>query len=334
MTETLDIRSDWTLADIEALYEMPLLDLVSKASSVHRAYHAPSDVQRATLMSIKTGACPEDCGYCPQSAHHKGVDLEKERLAEVEEVLVKAREAKASGATRFCMGAAWRNVREGRQFEAVLDMVRGVKDMGMEACVTLGMLDGAQAKALAEAGLTAYNHNIDTSPEYYNKIITTRTFQDRLDTLAHVREAGIDICSGGILGMGESPRDRCRMLQVLANLSPHPESVPINALVAVKGTPLEGQPKIDPLEMVRMVAITRILIPKCRVRLSAGRKGFSREAQVLCFVAGANSVFYGDKLLTTANNEQDEDAALLQTLGIEVGDMSAENMANLSLPAA
>ncbi|WP_409567171.1 biotin synthase BioB [Methylobacterium sp. E-016] len=312
------IRHDWTVEEIRAIHDLPLLDLVFRAASVHRAHNDPADIQRASLLSIKTGGCPEDCAYCPQSAHHKGTGMAKERLMPVDAVLREAAEAKAAGAHRFCMGAAWRQPKDGPEFDAVLAMVRGVRGLGMEACVTLGMLTPSQAGRLAEAGLTSYNHNLDTGPDFYEDIISTRTYADRLQTLENVREAGIGLCCGGIVGMGEGVTDRAAMLQVLANHAPHPESVPINALVAVEGTPLEDRPPVDPLDLVRMCATARIVMPKARVRLSAGRKGLTREAQILCFLAGANSIFYGERLLTTANNETDSDAALLRDIGITV----------------
>ena len=312
------IRHDWTVEEIRAIHDLPLLDLVFRAACVHRAHNDPADIQRASLLSIKTGGCPEDCAYCPQSAHHKGTGMAKERLMPVDAVLREAAEAKAAGAHRFCMGAAWRQPKDGPEFDAVLAMVRGVRGMGMEACVTLGMLTPSQAGRLAEAGLTSYNHNLDTGPDFYEDIISTRTYADRLQTLENVREAGIGLCCGGIVGMGEGVTDRAAMLQVLANHAPHPESVPINALVAVEGTPLEDRPPVDPLDLVRMCATARIVMPKARVRLSAGRKGLTREAQILCFLAGANSIFYGERLLTTANNETDSDAALLRDIGIVV----------------
>jgi biotin synthase len=316
-----EIRHDWTAYEILALLTSPLVDLVDQAREVHRCYHADGAVQLASLLSIKTGACPEDCKYCPQSAHYaKQTGLSREALLDVDDVLAKAQLAREAGATRFCMGAAWREVKDGPAFESVLDMVRGVRALGMEACVTLGMLSEAQADRLAEAGLTAYNHNLDTSPEFYGEIITTRTYQDRLDTIAHVREAGIEVCCGGIIGMGESLEDRARLLQTLAALDPHPESVPINALEPVPGTPLGDTPRVDPLDLVRMVAAARITMPACRVRLSAGRRALTREAQVLCFLAGANSIFYGDKLLTTANNDTCDDLALIEEAGLSVQD--------------
>jgi biotin synthase len=265
-------------------------------------------------LSIKTGGCPEDCSYCPQSAHHREVKLDRVDLMETAEVLAAAKTARAAGADRFCMGAAWRSAPEGKRFDAVLDMVRGVRALGMEACVTLGMINESQAKRLVDAGLTAYNHNLDTGPEFYGEIITTRTYQDRLDTLKAVRGVGLEMCCGGIIGMGEGVNDRAGMLQTLASFDPHPESVPINALVAVEGTPLAGRARIDPLDLVRMIATTRIVMPKSRVRLSAGRSSMSREAQILCLVAGANSIFYGEKLLTTDNSGLNEDDALFAAL--------------------
>jgi biotin synthase len=316
---TPEIRHDWRSTEVLALFELPLLDLVDRAREVHRRFHADGEVQLASLLSIKTGACPEDCKYCPQSAHYaKSTGLKRETLLDVDDVLAKARLAKQAGATRFCMGAAWREVKDGEAFDSVIEMVRGVRALDMEACVTLGMLTAAQASRLAEAGLTAYNHNLDTSPEFYGEIITTRTYQDRLDTLTHVRQAGIQVCCGGIIGMGENVEDRARLLETLANLDPHPESVPINALVAVPGTPLEDRPPIDPIDLVRMVAAARILMPASHVRLSAGRRSLSREAQILCFLAGANSIFYGDKLLTTANNDTADDLALIEGAGLRV----------------
>lgn len=302
-----------------ALLSLPLLDLIDQARAVHRRHHEDGEVQLASLLSIKTGACPEDCKYCPQSAHYaKETGLRRETLLDVDDVLAKARLAKEAGATRFCMGAAWREVKDGPAFDSVLAMVKGVRALDMEACVTLGMINAAQARRLAEAGLTAYNHNLDTSPEFYGEIITTRTYQDRLDAIACVREAGIEVCCGGIIGMGESLEDRAGLLQTLANLDPHPESVPINALVAVAGTPLADSPPVDPLDLVRMVATARILMPLSHVRLSAGRRSLTREAQILCFLAGANSIFYGDKLLTTANNDAADDLALIEEAGLSI----------------
>jgi biotin synthase len=312
-------RHDWSSDEIVVLLTAPLLDLVDQAREIHRIYHADGQVQLASLLSIKTGACPEDCKYCPQSAHYaKKTGLEREALLDVDDVLAKARIAKDAGATRFCMGAAWREVKDGEAFDSVLAMVRGVRDLEMEACVTLGMLTKTQAARLAEAGLTAYNHNLDTSPEFYSEIITTRTYQDRLDTLSNVRSAGMQVCCGGIIGMGETVEDRASLLRTLATLDPHPESVPINALVPVPGTPLQDQKPVDPLDLVRMVATARILMPASFVRLSAGRSSLTREAQILCFLAGANSIFYGDKLLTTANNDVDDDRALIEEAGLRI----------------
>lgn len=309
------MRHDWTTAEIQALLELPLLELLWRAQAVHRQANPGYRVQLASLLSVKTGGCEEDCAYCPQSLHHSS-DVTGRPELEVEPVLERARAARAAGAQRFCMGWAWREIRDGAPFEAMLAMVRGVRELGMEACVTAGMLTDAQAERLAEAGLTAYNHNLDTGPEHYDRIITTRTYQERLETLQRVRRAGITLCCGGIIGMGESLGDRASLLQVLASMEPHPESVPINALVAVEGTPLEGQPPLDPLELVRMVAVARILMPHSRVRLSAGREGMTREAQVLCLLAGADSIFYGDTLLTTANPAVAADRELLAAAGV------------------
>jgi biotin synthase len=314
-----ETRHNWSAEEVLALLTAPLLELVDRARAVHRRYHADGEVQLASLLSIKTGACPEDCKYCAQSAHYaKTTGLKRETLLDVDDVLEKARRAKAAGATRFCMGAAWREVKDGEAFDNVLDMVRGVRELDMEACVTLGMLTQSQADRLAEAGLTAYNHNLDTSPEFYGEIVTTRTYQDRLDTLVRVRHAGVEVCCGGIIGLGETTEDRARLLQTLANLSPHPESVPINALAAVPGTPLGDRPPVDPLDLVRMVAAARIMMPRSRVRLSAGRRELTKEAQILCFLAGANSIFYGEKLLTTANNDAADDLALIKEAGLSV----------------
>lgn len=309
------IRHDWTLAEVRAIHDLPLLDLVHRAQTVHRESFGDNKVQLCSLLSVKTGGCPEDCGYCPQSAHYRTC-VPAEPLMEVDDVLAAARKAREAGASRFCMGAAWREAKDGAQFDRVLEMVRGVKKLGLEACCTLGMLTAEQARRLKEAGLDAYNHNLDTSRERYGEIITTRTYEDRLRTLARVREAGISVCCGGILGMGESVADRCEMLRTLAEHDPHPESVPINALVAVGGTPLAGRPKVGTLEMVRAIATARILMPRAMVRLSAGRAQMSDEAQLLCMLAGANSVFFGDKLLTTGNPAYEDDMALFQAAGI------------------
>ena len=300
----------YTKENILEILNLPLSDLIYKSQKIHRENFKKNDVQLASLVSIKTGSCPEDCKYCPQSAHFN-VDLKKEKLIDFDELKKAAHKAKENGANRFCMGAAWKKLNDGTQLDAVLEMVKEVKSIGLEACVTLGSISLEQAKKLKEVGLDAYNHNIDTSPDFYKKIITTRTFSQRLETIQNVSEAGISVCSGGILGMGETWEDRAEMLKVLTNLDPQPESVPLNALVPVKGTPLENQKPIQPLEMVRMVATTRILIPKARVRLSAGRKNFSTEAQLLCLIAGANSIFYGDSLLTTKNNEMEDDKKLI-----------------------
>ena len=309
------IRHDWTVEEIAGLHDLPLLELVGRANAVHLRHHDPNAVQKASLLSIKTGGCPEDCAYCPQSAHHREVDITRDHLMNPETVVGMAANARDAGAERFCMGAAWRQVRDGAEFDAVVEMVRGVRALGLEACVTLGMLQPHQAERLAEAGLTAYNHNLDTSPEYYGKIITTRTYEDRLRTLATVRAAGIELCCGGIIGMGETVRDRASMLQVLASMNPHPESVPINALVPVEGTPLADRQRTDPLDLVRMVAAARLVMPGSTVRLSAGRSQLNREAQILCMIAGANSIFYGEALLTTPNAEMGDDAALFEAIG-------------------
>ncbi len=316
-------RHNWTTVEIQTLLEKPLFELLYEAHAVHRAHQPENSIQLASLLSIKTGGCPEDCKYCPQSAHFKETGVEKEPLLSVDTVLKEAALAKANGASRFCMGASWRQPPEGThkadaQFQSVLEMVKGVRQMGMEACVTLGMINENQAEQLKEAGLTAYNHNLDTSPEYYADIITTRTYQDRLNTIQNVRKAGVEVCCGGIIGMGESVIDRAAMLAVLANMTPQPESVPINALVPVSGTPLGNVQKIDALELVRMCAAARITMPKTRVRLSAGRLELSREAQILCFFAGANSIFYGEKLLTTGNNETQADLAMIAAIGAKV----------------
>ncbi|MEM9592790.1 MAG: biotin synthase BioB [Acidobacteriota bacterium] len=310
-----EIRHNWSAEEIRAIHDLPFPELMFLAQTVHRTHHDPARVQKCTLLSIKTGACPEDCSYCPQSARYR-TGLEVERLMNTDAVLAAARRARDSGSTRFCMGAAWREVKDNADFERILDMVRGVRELGMEACCTLGMLEPHQAERLAEAGLTAYNHNLDTGPEHYGRIITTRSFDDRLRTLENVRGAGIHVCSGGILGMGESVDDRAGMLAVLAGMDPHPESVPINALVAVQGTPLEDRPPVDGLDMARMIATTRIVLPKSRVRLSAGRTEMSDETQALCFLAGASSIFAGERLLTTPNPGEDDDQRLLDRLGM------------------
>jgi len=308
-------RHQYTVAEVRAIHDLPIPELILRAQLVHREHHQASEVQLCSLLSVKTGGCPEDCAYCPQSSHYD-TGLDRERMMQPAEVLTAAARAKDAGATRFCMGAAWREVKDGPAFDQVLEMVRGVRGMGMEACCTLGMLSDDQARRLAEAGLTAYNHNLDTSKTFYGSIISTRVYEDRLRTLARVRNAGITVCSGGIIGMGESLDDRCGMLLTLANLDPQPESVPVNALVPVAGTPLADRPPLDSLELVRMIATARILMPASRVRLSAGRLALSREAQMLCFIAGANSIFYGEKLLTTGNPDVSEDQNLLRDAGL------------------
>ena len=309
------IRHDWTIAEVEALFALPFTDLMFRAQEIHRANHQPNAVQMSTLLSIKTGACPEDCAYCPQSVRYD-TGLEREKLVPLEEVRERAKAARDAGATRFCMGAAWRSPKK-RDVEAVAEMIREVRALGMETCATLGMLTPDQAHELKAAGLDYYNHNVDTSPEFYGEIITTRTYQDRLDTLAAVRDAGLNVCCGGIVGMGESTRDRASMLATLANLPQHPESVPINQLVRVPGTPLAGEKDVDPFDFVRAIAVARIVMPKAFVRLSAGRETMSDELQALCFLAGANSIFYGEKLLTTGNPDVARDRALLTRLDIE-----------------
>ena len=311
------MKHDWTLQEIKEIYSASFVDLLFQAQLVHRRHHAPNEVQGSVLLNIKSGGCPEDCAYCPQSAHYK-TGVARTELVAVEEALAAARAARDQGATRFCMGAAWRDVPRGAPFDRVLEMVRGVRGLGMEACCTLGMLEQDQADALAEAGLTAYNHNLDTSPEFYGQIITTRAYDERLATLARVRAAGITVCCGGIIGMGESVDARLQLLQQLAALDPHPESVPINMLVAVEGTPLASRPPADPLDLVRLIATARILMPCSYVRLSAGRLSLSDEAQALCFLAGANSVFLGDRLLTTPNPTADVDRGLFDRLGIRL----------------
>jgi len=316
-------KSELTIKDVRVIHDLPLPELMFRAQSVHRQHHRAGEVQLCTLLSVKTGGCPEDCSYCPQSSRYD-TGVGAERMLKAPEVLEAAGRAKAAGATRFCMGAAWREVKDGPAFDEVLSMVRGVRGLGLEACCTLGMLTPPQARRLADAGLSAYNHNIDTSKTFYGQVIGTRTYEDRLRTLANVREAGITVCSGGIIGMGESIDDRCGMLVTLANLSPHPESVPINALVPSPGTPLANREPVTPLELVRMIATARIVMPTARVRLSAGRLGLSREAQMLCFLAGANSIFYGEKLLTTGNPDTAADQALLRDAGFKVTMGTAE----------
>ncbi len=309
-----ELRRDWEEQEITTLFSQPFNDLLYRAQSIHRQHFDPNEVQISSLLSIKTGRCSEDCGYCPQSAHHDA-GVKSEPLMPLDEVVKAAKAAQAKGASRFCMGAAWRSPKE-RDLPPMMDMVKAVKALGMDTCMTLGMLSREQSQQLKQAGLDYYNHNLDTSPEYYGEVITTRTYQDRLDTLQHVRDANIKVCSGGILGMGESRRDRVRLLQQLANQEKHPESVPINLLIKVEGTPLENAPELDPLEFVRSIAVARILMPHSQVRLSAGRENMSDEMQALCFLAGANSIFYGEKLLTTTNPSAEADRQLFERLGI------------------
>jgi len=314
------LRHDWQLAEVQALFTLPFNDLIFKAQSVHRENFDPNEVQISSLLSIKTGSCSEDCGYCPQSARYDS-GLTPEALMPVDKVLQAAQQAKDQGASRFCMGAAWRQPKD-KDIERVVEMVQGVKALGMETCVTLGMLTEQQTARLKDGGLDYYNHNLDTSEDYYSEVITTRTYQDRLDTLARVRDAGINVCCGGIVGMGEGEQDRAKLLMELANLPKHPESVPINMLVQVEGTPLMGTEELDPLVFVRTLAVARIMMPKSRVRLSAGRKSMSDEMQALCFLAGANSIFYGDKLLTTDNPMTNHDVTLFERLGLHSGGSS------------
>ncbi|WP_305908508.1 biotin synthase BioB [Methylomarinum sp. Ch1-1] len=320
ITMKTPLRHDWRLEEVQALFAMPFNDLVFKAQSVHRENFDPNEIQVSSLLSIKTGSCSEDCGYCPQSARYDS-DLTPEALMPVDEVLKAAQRAKDQGASRFCMGAAWRQPKD-RDIERVVEMVQGVKSLGMETCVTLGMLSDEQTQRLKEGGLDYYNHNLDTSEDYYSEVITTRTYQDRLDTLSRVREAGINVCCGGIVGMGESDDDRAKLLIELANLPKHPESVPVNMLVQVEGTPLMGSDKLDPLVFIRTIAVARVMMPQSRVRLSAGRNDMSDEMQALCFLAGANSIFYGDKLLTTDNPMTNDDLQLFERLGVRAGGSS------------
>ena len=308
------IRHDWTVEEVKALFKKPFSDLVFEAQTMHRAFFEPNQVQVSTLLSIKTGRCPEDCGYCPQSVRFD-TEVETETLLPLDEVIEKAKQAKDNGSSRFCMGAAWRSPKD-KDLEPVIEMVKEVKALGLETCVTLGMLNAEQSVRLKEAGLDYYNHNLDTSPEYYGDVITTRTYQDRLDTIMHVRDAGMNVCCGGILGMGEAEKDRYGLMQQLANQEQHPESVPINLLVKVEGTPLADSEELDPIEFVRAVAVARIMMPKSHVRLSAGRESMSDEMQALCFLAGANSIFYGEKLLTTPNPTENTDKQLFERLGI------------------
>jgi biotin synthase len=310
------IRNNWTREEIASIYNSSILELVYQAATVHRAFHDPAEVQVCTLLSVKTGGCPEDCSYCPQAARYH-TDVKVHKLMDVHDVITKAVEAKESGSTRFCMGAAWREVRDNKDFDKVVEMVKGVNSLGLEVCCTLGMLTPQQAMKLKDAGLYAYNHNLDTSEEFYGDIITTRTYDDRLQTLEHVRQASISVCSGGIIGMGEQENDRIGMLHTLSTLPEHPESVPVNALVPVEGTPLEDQPKVSVWEMVRMIATARIIMPKAMVRLSAGRVRMTLEEQALCFLAGANSIFAGDKLLTTPNPGIVKDQEMFQILQLK-----------------
>jgi len=326
-TTTPQPMQRWRVADVVALYDLPFNDLLYRAQTVHRENFDPNAVQLSTLLSIKTGGCEEDCAYCPQSVHHD-TGLKAEKLMDVDEVLKAAETAKSNGATRFCMGAAWRNPKD-RHLEPIKDMIRGVKAMGLETCVTLGMLEAHQAQGLRDAGLDYYNHNLDTSPEFYGQIISTRTYQDRLDTLEHVRDAGINVCCGGIVGMGESRRERAGLISQLANMEPYPESVPINNLVQVAGTPLTGVEALDPFEFVRTIAVARITMPKTMVRLSAGREQMDEALQALCFAAGANSIFYGDQLLTTSNPQAEADRKLIERLG-----MRAESAQNVGVESA
>lgn len=325
-------KQNWTLQDLQSIYNSPLLDLVYRAATVHREHFNPREVQVSTLLSIKTGGCPEDCSYCPQAARYQ-TDVNTHKLLEVETVVNKASEAKANGSSRFCMGAAWREVRDNRDFDKVISMVKAVNEMDMEVCCTLGMLSEDQAKKLQEAGLHAYNHNLDTSEEYYGEIISTRNFDDRMGTLQNVRKAGLTVCSGGIIGLGESIEDRLNMLLTLAALDPQPESVPINRLVAVEGTPLENQPQVSGWEMVRMVATARIVLPQSMVRLSAGRNELSEVEQAFCFMAGANSIFAGDQLLTTPNPEFNQDKAMFDLLGLKPMPSKKEKLEEVAVKA-
>ncbi len=320
------IRHDWSLQEINDLLQTPFNDLLFQAQTIHRSNFDPNQVQISTLLSIKTGACPEDCGYCSQSSKNE-TELEREKLLPLDEVIENAQKAKAAGSSRFCMGAAWRNPTD-KNLDQVIEMVEVVRDMGMETCLTLGMLNVEQAQRLKDSGLDYYNHNLDTSPEFYGNVVTTRTYQDRLDTLKNVRQVGINVCSGGIIGMGESETDRASMLQQLANLEKHPESVPVNLLVQVKGTPLFGQDKLDGIDFVRTIATARILMPKSHVRLSAGRTEMSDELQAMCFFAGANSIFYGDKLLTTENPGTNDDLDLIKRLGMKIEPLADDSAAN------
>jgi biotin synthase len=313
---SVEIRHDWNIKEISEIYNTPLMELMYRAATIHREFHETGEVQVCTLLSIKTGGCSEDCSYCPQSARYN-TSVDSQKLMPKEMILAAAERAKSAGSTRFCMGAAWRSARQNKDFDEVLDLVSGVADLGLEVCATLGMLTNDQASKLKEAGLYAYNHNLDTSKDFYKKIITTRTYEDRLDTIKKIQDNNISVCSGGIIGMGETHEDRIGLLYTLSNLHPHPESVPVNALIAVAGTPMEGQPKVPSWDMARMIATTRILMPQSMVRLSAGRVRMSFEEQALCFMAGANSIFTGEKLLTTDNNELDEDMHMFELFGLK-----------------
>jgi len=313
---SVEIRHDWNIKEISEIYNTPLMELMYRAATIHREFHETGEVQVCTLLSIKTGGCSEDCSYCPQSARYN-TSVDSQKLMPKEMILAAAERAKSAGSTRFCMGAAWRSARQNKDFDEVLDVVSGVADLGLEVCATLGMLTNDQASKLKEAGLYAYNHNLDTSKDFYKKIITTRTYEDRLDTIKKIQYNNISVCSGGIIGMGETHEDRIGLLYTLSNLHPHPESVPVNALIAVAGTPMEGQPKVPSWDMARMIATTRILMPQSMVRLSAGRVRMSFEEQALCFMDGANSSFTGEKLLTTDNNELDEDMHMFELFGLK-----------------
>ncbi len=331
MKTSTDIRHNWTLQEVISLYELPFQELMFRAQTIHRQYHDPQEIQLSTLLSIKTGACPEDCNYCSQSGHHN-TNLEKEKLMKVAKVVEQAKLAKEKGADRFCMGAAWRSPSK-KDMPYVVEMVKEVKSLGLETCMTLGMLSSDQAGELAEAGLDYYNHNLDTSPEHYNSIITTRTYQDRLDTLEHVRAAGMKVCAGGILGLGETRKDRASLMCALANLPAHPNSVPVNMLVPIEGTPLADVEPLEELEFVRTVAIARIMMPASTVRLSAGRENMSESTQTLCFLAGANSIFYGEALLTTPNPDADKDRQLIQKLGFKIKNAEITEEEATGIPA-
>ncbi len=327
-----DIRNNWTIEEIKEIYHSPLLELIYRAATIHRKYHSTAEVQVCTLLSIKTGGCSEDCAYCPQSARYQ-TDVEAEKMLDTDTILEAANKAKSAGSTRFCMGAAWKNARTNKEFDKILDMVSEITDMGMEVCCTLGMLNDEQAAKLKEAGLYAYNHNLDSSEDFYNRIITTRTYQDRLDTLKRVRDNKISVCCGGIIGMGETDRDRIELIHNLATMPEHPESVPVNALIAVEGTPLEDQPKVPWYDMTRMIATARITMPASMVRLSAGRVNMSMEEQAHCFMAGANSIFTGEKLLTTCNNDLNKDMEMFKILGLTPRE-AFKNAKNEHLPAS